>query len=233
MTDSPARAIIWDLDGTLIDSAGDLAAALNAVLAGHGGSPRSVEAVRGMIGDGVAELLRRGFEAAGQPLTPAEAEALMPSFMTVYREAATRHTQTMPGVPRVLETMSRQGWRQAVCTNKPAAISAEILEHFRLDRWIDCVVGGDTTGRLKPDPLPIRACLERLGTAPDCTLVVGDSWNDHAAAQGAGVRSVIVKSGYGQATATDARSASAHTVDRIDRIPELAARLIEAGPAAD
>ncbi len=223
MNGTCARAVIWDLDGTLVDSAADLAAALNGVLGRHGLEPRSPDEVRGMIGDGVSELLRRGFAAAGRPLTPAEVPVLRREFMALYGQCATRQTRPMPGAAEVLAALSDCGWRHAVCTNKPTGISCAILEALGLSRCIETVVGGDAGLPLKPDPAPLRACLEALGLAPEQAVMVGDSVNDAAAARAAGVQVVFVRSGYGPPLGGDPDADAC--VDSLGEIPPIAARL--------
>jgi phosphoglycolate phosphatase len=222
-----ARAVIWDLDGTLVDSAADLAAALNGVLGRRGLEPRTLEAVRGMIGDGVTELVRRGVEAAGRPLTSAEVPSLRREFMARYGECATRETRPMHDAAEVLATLADAGWHHAVCSNKPAGISGSILEALGLSRWIDTVVGGDEELPLKPDPAPVHACLEALGLAPDQAVMVGDSVNDAAAARAAGVPVVFVRSGYGRSPGTDPDADAC--VDGLGEVPPIVTRLLGAG----
>ncbi len=226
MTSLRAPAVIWDLDGTLVDSVGDLTVALNGSLANHGLEPRSVDAVRGMIGDGITELLRRGFDAAGRLLTPAELPALRQEFMARYGECATRRTRAMPGAAEVVATLSEAGWRHAVCTNKPAEISRAILEALGLGGRIEAVVGGDAGLPLKPDPAPVRACLAALGLAPHRAVMVGDSGNDAAAARAAGVPVVFVRSGYGRSPGTD--PAADACVDGLGEVPPTVTRLLGA-----
>lgn len=226
MNGTRTRAVIWDLDGTLVDSAADLAAALNGVLGRRGLEPRTLEAVRGMIGDGVTELVRRGFEAAGRPLTSAEVPALRREFMSLYGECATRETRPMHGAAEVLATLADAGWHHAVCTNKPAGVSRAILEALGLRRWIDTVVGGDEDMPLKPDPAPVRACLAALGLAPHRAVMVGDSVNDAAAARSAGMPVVFVRSGYGPSPGTDPDADAC--VDGLGEVPPTVTRLLGA-----
>ena len=223
---SPA-AILWDLDGTLVDSVGDLASALNVVLGRHGLPPRRLDAVRGMIGDGVNELLRRGFEAAGRPLPPAEVPSARQEFLAVYAAGATRQTRPMPGAAEALARLSREGWRHAVCTNKPTGIARDILAELGLATYIRTVVGGDTGLALKPDPAPLRACLDALGIPAERAVMVGDSGNDVAAAGAAGVAAVFARCGYG--TPPDDAAGVAGFVDSLEELPVLARRIVAAG----
>lgn len=221
-------AIIWDLDGTLVDSVGDLASALNGVLRQHGLAPRSTDAVRGMIGDGVSELVRRGFAAAGKPLEVAEVPALRRSFLAIYGRCATRETRPMPGAAEVLASLSADGWRHAVCTNKPAGIARGILDALDLSCHIAAVVGGDDSLPLKPDPAPVRACLDALDAAPTRGLMVGDSANDVAAGRAAGVPVILARYGYGDLPGSEEDCAAA-SVDALEEVPALARRLVDAG----
>lgn len=230
MCETQPLAIIWDLDGTLVDSVGDLAAALNAVLRQHGLAPRTADAVRGMIGDGVVELVRRGFAAAGRPLAQAEVPPLRRDFLAAYGRCATWETRPMPGAAAVLAALSAGGWCHAVCTNKPTAIARDILAALELSDDIDTVVGGDDSLPLKPDPAPVRACLEALDVAPARALMVGDSVNDVAAGRAAGVPVIFARYGYGHVPGGEAAPAGlAASVDALDEIPAIARRLIAAG----
>jgi len=218
-----SHAVIWDLDGTLVDSVADLAAALNAVLRRHGLAARSRAAVTGMIGDGVGELLNRGFAAAGRPLRAREVPALRREFLAVYAEGATRETEPMPGAIPVLESLSGDGWRHAVCTNKPTGIARQILAALGLSRWIELVVGGDAGLPLKPSPEPVLACLDALGITAQRAVMVGDSANDVAAARAAGVPVVFARFGYGRQPDGDGDHAAA--IDALDELPPIVRRL--------
>jgi phosphoglycolate phosphatase len=183
-----------------------------------------------MIGDGVGELLRRGFAAAGRPLAQAEVPPLRRDFLAVYGRCATRETRPMPGAAAVLAALSAEGWRHAVCTNKPTAIARDILEVLELSDDIDTVVGGDDSLPLKPDPAPVRACLEALDVAPARALMVGDSVNDVAAGRAAGVPVIFARYGYGHVPGGEAAPAGlAASVDALDEIPAIARRLVAAG----
>jgi len=223
------RAVIWDLDGTLVDSVGDLASALNGVLRQHGLAPRTAAAVRKMIGDGVSELVLRGFAAAGRALAAADLPPLRREFLAIYARCAIRETRPMPGAAAVLAGLSADGWRHAVCTNKPAGIARDILAALELSSHIAAVVGGDDSLPLKPDPAPVRACLDALDVAPARALMVGDSANDVAAGRAAGVPVIFARYGYGDLPGGEAAYALAASVDALNEIPALARRLAAAG----
>lgn len=187
-------AVVFDLDGTLIDSAPDLAAAINRMLADLGGEPLSVPEVRRMIGDGVAMLVARALAARQcEHVDPAAASRL---FMQHYESDATQCTTAFPGVEEALRSLSAVGIPLALCTNKPARITADILESLGLDRYFARVVGGDSLPFRKPDPRVLLAILEGFDARPEGALLVGDSEVDAATAGAAGVPFVLMKHGY-------------------------------------
>ena len=189
------KAILFDLDGTLVDSAGDLRDALNALLAEEGLAPLDLQAVKGMVGDGVAKLVERGLTARGAGLD--RLPARVARFMELYEPNAARLTRPYPLVAETLESLRQRGLRLAVVTNKPHAATMRILEALDLARFFDAVVGGDTLSRRKPDPAPLLHAMRALDAAPAETLMVGDNHHDVAAARAAGVPVAVVAYGYG------------------------------------
>jgi phosphoglycolate phosphatase len=186
--------IVFDLDGTLIDSAADLAVAVNRMLGHYGGEPLPLPEVRGMIGDGVARLVARALAArhCGQA-DPAEASRI---FMRHYESEASVRTRAFPGVGEALEALRAAAIALAVCTNKPARITAGILESLGLDRYFARVVGGDSMPYRKPDPRVLLGILAALDVPPAESLLVGDSEVDAATARAADVPFVLMKHGY-------------------------------------
>ncbi len=186
--------IVFDLDGTLIDSAPDLAAAINAMLADLGGAPLSVPEVRRMIGDGVAMLVTRALAArhCGHA-DPAEASRI---FMRHYEADATSRTTCFPGAAEALRVLRAAGLPLAVCTNKPARVTTTILTSLGLAQYFARVIGGDSLPFRKPDPRVLLALAEGFAVRPDRTLLVGDSEVDAATAHAAGVPFVLMKHGY-------------------------------------
>ena len=190
----PPTLIVFDLDGTLIDSVGDLAAAINAMLAGLGCAPLSAAEVRRMIGDGVAMLVARALAARHcERADPAQAAQ---TFMRHYESDATSLTTAFPGVPEALQALRIDGIPLAVCTNKPARISADILSSLGLAKYFARVIGGDSLPFRKPDPRVLLALLEAFAVTPASALLVGDSEVDAATARAAGVPFVLMKHGY-------------------------------------
>ena len=216
-------ALVWDLDGTLIDSAPDIAAALNQLLHEHGRPPHSVARVKCLVGQGVARLIEQGFAAAGAPIGPETAAALAPRFLEIYGPQATRRTRLNAGAAKILAGLAAAGVRHAICTNKPGAVSTRILAAFDILPFFGAVIGGDSTLGKKPDPRPVAAALEALGARPAEAVMIGDSAVDLAAARAAGMRIVLVRSGYG-GDDVDTLDADA-LIDQLDELPEVLRRL--------
>ncbi len=190
------RAIVFDLDGTLVESAPDLADSVNSLLISHGLAPQALSAVKQMVGAGAKVLLQRGFAAGGQPLSDEEAEALMPAFIEDYSARATNKTRLMPGTEALLAALEADRIALGVCTNKPEGISRAILEDLGVARYFGSIVGGDTTPGKKPDPRPLQATLAALGASPAEALMVGDSPADAEVARAVGTGLALVTFGY-------------------------------------
>lgn len=189
-------AIVWDLDGTLAESAPDLAVALNAVLEAHGKARHEVDEVRLMIGGGVPKLIERGFRKSGSPLDEKELERIVPQFMEIYSACATDQTYLVDHAREALEHFAKLGVKQGLCTNKPISVTRKIIAALDIERYFGSVIGGDSTLARKPDPLPLCTCIENLGVSPRNAVMVGDSGADVGAARAAGVPVILVPDGY-------------------------------------
>jgi phosphoglycolate phosphatase len=190
-------ALIFDLDGTLVDSVPDLAAAVNAVLAEHGLEPLSEPEVAGMVGDGVIALVERALLARGGGVALGPA---VERYVALYEANATTLTRPYPDVPEVLAELARAGVGLAVCTNKPEHATRAVLDGLGLARFFPVVLGGDSLTARKPDPAPLLAALDRLGAAAGESAMIGDHRNDVLAARAAGTRVIFARYGYGLAT---------------------------------
>lgn len=195
MTAAPRRNIlVFDLDGTLVDSAPDIGTAVNALFAELGLPPVELALIRRMIGDGTPVLLERALRHVGSADNAAD---LMPRFMRHYGENAVRLSTLYPHVAETLDALRTAGCRLGVCTNKPIGPTRTVLAAFGLDRLIEAVVGGDSMKQRKPQPEPLLEVIRALGGAPDRAVLIGDSAVDLACAEAAGVPAIIVPSGYG------------------------------------
>ncbi|MDH4021195.1 MAG: phosphoglycolate phosphatase [Xanthomonadales bacterium] len=189
-------AVVWDLDGTLVDSAPDLAAALNTVLDMRGFFTHSIDTVRTMIGNGVPKLVERGFNAVGVRPDPEQLDELIAVFVKEYKACATDNTRAYPGIVSALQEIQSMNIPMGVCTNKPEAFTRQILDGLDLSGYFSSVVGGDSTSSRKPDPEPVLACLRGLVSEPASSLMIGDSVHDVHAAHAAGVTVGVVPWGY-------------------------------------
>jgi phosphoglycolate phosphatase len=190
-------AVVWDLDGTLVDSAADIATSLNRLLGENHLAALDEPRIRNMIGEGVAVLIRRGFQEHDVTPDPQRLEQLVERFLVIYTEVATASTRLFPGAREALKSLRDAGLRQAVCTNKPESITRQVLAGLGIAGYFDVVIGGDTLPRNKPDPLPLRTALESLQATPERSLMVGDSAIDVQTAHAAGVGVAFVTFGYG------------------------------------
>lgn len=223
------NAIVWDLDGTLIDSALDLCRALNTVLTEAGFEPLEVQAVRTMIGNGVPKLVERGFEAVGQQLSDTDLEVIVTRFMSLYSANPTAHTRLYPGVAETLEALAAAGVKQGLCTNKPEAVTRSILRQLNVDQYFSAVVGGDTTDARKPDPKPLQFCIDAMGATAGSTIMIGDSAVDAGSARALRVPIGLVAHGYRH---TDLANIDADfVIEDIASVPEILAAHIASGQA--
>jgi phosphoglycolate phosphatase len=223
LTEAGVAAVVWDLDGTLVDSATDIAVSLNRLLAEQELPALDDDRIRGMIGEGVATLIRRGLAAHNVTSDKRSLEALVERFLAVYSEVATESTRLCPGARETLRILGDAGLRQAICTNKPEAIARQVLTGLEIESYFDVIIGGDTLPRKKPDPLPLWTALAGLNVTSEQSLMVGDSAIDVAMAHAAGVNVVFVTFGYGPEP-EDAQGID-YRIDELAELPGLVAEL--------
>jgi phosphoglycolate phosphatase len=194
------RAVLFDLDGTLLDTVSDLHAAICGMLADLGRPPLPVDAVRAYVGRGVARLVKRALAGsldAADDGSPAPADALA-GFRRHYARENGRRTQLFPGVKEGLEAIRAMGLPMAVITNKPGAFTQPLLEMTALAGYFSVVVSGDDLPRVKPDPMSLTWACGRLGVSPADALFIGDSINDSLAARAASCRVFLLPYGYNE-----------------------------------
>ena len=193
--DLHGRLIVFDLDGTLVDSRRDLADSANQLIAELGGAPLSEEAIGRMVGEGAALLVQRALAAAGVGDRP----GALQRFLAIYDARLLDHTHAYDGIPDAIAAARRHA-RLAVLTNKPAAATARVLEGLGLRAAFDDVIGGDAAWPRKPDPAALLDLAARAGATPARALLVGDSAVDHETALRAGARCCLASYGFGYAT---------------------------------
>jgi phosphoglycolate phosphatase len=213
--------LLFDLDGTLVDTLPDLTNALNEALRERGHAPLLPQEVRPMIGDGMAMLLARGFAARGGDR--AEAEAMHGRFTEIYEASATANSHPYPGVAETLAALRRRGYRTAVATNKPQHATGAVLRGMGLADLFDGVAGGDRYAVRKPDPGHLWGLIDELGADRNRAAMIGDSENDAAAAHAAGLPLFLMR--YGYARIDPAKLGADLVLDRFDELPAALDRL--------
>jgi phosphoglycolate phosphatase len=195
----PALGAIIDLDGTLLDTVADLAAATNAMLVDLGRAPLPIEQVAAYVGKGSEVLMHRALTGSFEGRVEQDlAERALASFYQHYARENGQRATPYPGVFEGLTALRERGLRLACVTNKPQAFAQALLEATGLARFFELVIGGDTLPRRKPDPLPMLVACERLGIPPARMVAIGDSDNDAAAARAAGIAVLVVPYGYNE-----------------------------------
>jgi phosphoglycolate phosphatase len=213
--------LLFDLDGTLVDSVPDLANALNEVLRERGYAPLSDAEVAPMVGDGVPALVARAFESRGG--STGEAVEALPRYIKIYEANATNLTRPYPDVPETMALLRERGYRTAVCTNKLQQASETVLKGLDLAVLFDAVAGGDRYPVRKPDKGHLLRLIAELGGSPGRAVMIGDSENDAAAAHAAAVPLVMMR--YGYARVDPATLGAAVVLDRFAELPEALERL--------
>ena len=188
------RLVVFDLDGTLIDSRRDLADSVNALLVELGAAPLDLDSVTAMVGEGAAVLVRRALAASG---LPADTAGALERFLAHYEQRLTVHTRPYPGITEALAELQSHGMALAVLTNKPQRPSTEILERLDLARWFFQVIGGDTPAGRKPDPAGLLGIARTAKAAPSETVMVGDSAIDLQTGHRAGSAVCLARYGFG------------------------------------
>ncbi|MFH5924740.1 phosphoglycolate phosphatase [Roseomonas xinghualingensis] len=211
------RIALFDLDGTLLDSAPDIHSALDRLMAAHGRPGFSREEVRRMIGDGVPVLVQRACAARNLVNSP----ELVAEFLKDYEAHAADETRPFAGIPEALAALKAAGWRLAVCTNKPEKAARIILDNQKLSPLLEQVGGGDSFPVRKPHPGHPLGILARMGAEASRAVLIGDHHNDTRAAKAAGIAAVFAAWGYGTAEMAE----GAPVASAPDELPDVLAGL--------
>jgi phosphoglycolate phosphatase len=223
---SESATVLFDLDGTLADTARDLIHTMNVLLERHGRTTVPEDQVRHMVGAGARKIMERGFAATGEPAEEAFLDRLFDEFLEHYSAHIADHTVLFPGVKHQLELLQAAEVRLAVCTNKSERLTHQLLAALEVDQYFPVVIGGDTLSVRKPDPLHLHEAISRSGGATHAAVMVGDSAPDVDAARAATIPSVCVTYGY---TDTPATLLNADLlIDDFDALPGALKKLLPA-----
>lgn len=219
------RGVIFDLDGTLADTSGDLIDAANACFQAMGHGDRLMHGADMTLALGGARaMLREGLTRIGAPWNETEVDAWYPRLLIAYGESIARHTRLFPGAVEAIHALTEQGIKVAVCTNKPEALARTLLEQLGIADLFGALVGADTLTVRKPDPAPLWAAIDACGAHRDKSLLVGDSRTDRDTARAAGVPCIMVPFGVSGTAATELEPEA--LIDRFDLLPATALRLL-------
>ena len=223
--------IVFDLDGTLVDSAPDLIGTLNVILQQEGIAPLPLDEARPFIGHGARRLMERGFAAQGHPPPAERMPGLFERFLAHYNDHSADQTRPFPGAVQCLTELKAAGARLAICTNKLTSLSLPILEKLDLIDFFDAVIGADLAPAAKPDPRHLTHTIQAAGGRIDRAVMVGDASTDAGAARAAKVPLVLVSFGYTEIPA--AELAPDILVHHFDELKNACATLLTACPAQD
>jgi phosphoglycolate phosphatase len=222
------RVVVFDLDGTLVDTVEDIAAALNAALAELLLPPLPVATVRLMVGGGLAELMRQALAAHGTELDDAAYAKAVDRLFELYAERPVQRSTVYDGALPLLRELRQSGILCGLCTNKPQAISVQVLAALGLDGAFACVQGGDSGFPKKPNPAGLKHLLSTLGVSPKDAAMLGDSAADVAAARGAGLAAIVlVAHGYSKLPASELGADM--VIEHLSELPQSLALLAERG----
>lgn len=213
-------AVIFDLDGTLVDSAPDLASAANVLLGEKGLAALPLQTIAGFIGNGIPKLVERALLAHDIQFNENEFDQHVARFMEIYGADPAGHGRLYPGVETALETLI-QSHEVGICTNKAAAMTEKVVRAYGLDRWITHVISGDSLPVKKPDPAPLFALADQMGAPRDSVIYVGDSETDAETARRAQVPFFLYRHGYRKTPVSELPHKA--VFDHFDALPDLLA----------
>jgi phosphoglycolate phosphatase len=202
---SSVRTVVFDLDGTLVDTAPDLITALNFVLDREGMPPIPLASARNMIGAGARRMIERGLEAEGRVASPADISRLTSDFIDYYAAHIADASRPFDGLEAALDDLAARGYQFAVCTNKLEWLSKKLLDELGLSRRFAAICGADTFGVSKPDPVILQQTVARAGGQLASTVMVGDAGPDIGVARRANIPVIGVEFGYTEVPIADLR----------------------------
>ena len=215
--------LVFDLDGTIVHSAPDLANAVNYVLVPLGKEPLSVAEAQSMIGNGMPKLLERGFAARSVEVSEGEFEQHFAVFRDFYTENSCVDTAAYPGAFEMLEQVRADGYLTAICTNKLETVTKVIMNQMYLTRLFDGVVGAEPPRPRKPDADPVWLAIERAGGSRDNSIMIGDSPADIGAGKAAQLPTIAVS--YGYTNVPPAELGADILIDRLDQVLEAVGQI--------
>ncbi|MBL6933762.1 MAG: phosphoglycolate phosphatase [Rhodospirillales bacterium] len=216
-------ALLFDLDGTIIDSAPDVCASVNRVLKTMNRPSVSVDEIKMLVGYGARTLVEKTLEKTGAPGSEDDVDFLLEGFLDSYRQNPSEHTVIFPGAREALERFEQAGIKLGICTNKPEATCFPVLEALDLKQYFPTVICGDTLEYRKPDPRHVYHTLDEMGAARETAAFIGDSEADIKAANNANLPSVLVTFGYCHEP-FDSLNANA-LIDHFDQLDDALARI--------
>lgn len=219
------KLIIFDLDGTLVDSSIDIANAINYAVEPYGIKPVTVEETIGLVGEGITRLMEKIMERSQESgVSPPQADQnkdlLIDRFLGYYSSHLTDNTAVYPGVIETLEKLN--DYKKAVISNKRESLSIRTLENLRLLKYFDLIVGSETTSERKPSPMPVLYVLSNLNVKAENAVIVGDSNLDIEAGKAAGIKTIAVTCGY---RPVELLKKADFMIDRMDELVDILKRL--------
>jgi 2-phosphoglycolate phosphatase len=211
MSTANIRTVLFDLDGTLLDTAPDLAAALNTVMEENQRTTLPLESIRPVVSHGGIALIKLGF---GLSQDDPQFEPLRQRLLTVYRENISLHTSLFPGMEAVLQTIEQRGLNWGVVTNKPGWLTDPLLKDLQLYDRAACVVSGDTLQERKPHPAPLLHACKLANSRPDQCLYIGDAQRDIEAGENAGMYTMVALFGYFTEEDRPHRWGASHSIEK-------------------
>ena len=213
--------IVFDLDGTLVDTAPDLIDTLNIILGRQGMRPVPYEQGRVSIGGGARAMISRGLAAEGRQISPAELDKMFVDFIAHYSAHIADRSRPFPGAERALKRLADADFLLAVCTNKLEGLSRQLLDTLDLSRHFAAICGQDTFAVQKPDPIILKRTIAAAGGDPNAAIMVGDSATDVLTARAAGVPVIAVDFGYTERPIAEFQPD--HVISHFDELPAVIA----------